>query len=215
MDYNVLTASSSTNGSIANWANHAAVQNASQTILEEAQSFIYRRLRHWKMLTSTTGSIVLNNDYIGLPSDFLEDKVLMITGVNATKLTRKTIQEVTGSYIYDGNGNRVSSIPNIYSHGSTNIQLDTPADQTYPYLLWYFQQLAPLSSSNTTNFLTSTYPRLVRCACMIGAAEFMKDAGLGNYDRTYWEQQANDEIDMANIESDKSQRSVEIGMQLI
>ena len=41
--------------------------------------------------------------------------------------------------------------------------------------LQYYQSLALLSSSNTTNFLTDRYPQLLRTACLVQAADFMRD----------------------------------------
>lgn len=213
MSYTSLTGSQTTDGSIANWINHSSVQAVSDTIVSEAEAFIYRRLRHFKMLTSTTGTMSLSNQFIALPSDYLEDKTLYITGVNYGKLTRKTMEEVLASYVYDGSGNPVPSMPQIYFNDQTNINFDTIPDQTYPYQLFYYQQPAALSSS-ITNFLTVTYPRLVRCACMAAACEFMKDNGMGSYDRTYWDQLAEQEIVVAQTEADRSQRSISVGMIL-
>jgi hypothetical protein len=80
--------------------------------------------------------------------------------------------------------------------------------------LIYYAQPAPLSSS-LTNFITNLYPRLMRCACMTQASEFMKDVGAGQIDRTYWEQAALAEIQFAQTESDRTMRASEVGMVLI
>lgn len=213
MSYTTLIGSQTTDGSIANWVNHASVQASADTIVSEAESFIYRRLRHFKMLTSTTGSFSLSNQFIAMPSDYLEDKVLYVTGINYQKMTRKTMEEVIASYNYDGSGNPVPGQPLIYFNDQSNLCFESIPDQTYPYLLYYYQQPAPLSSS-ITNFLTVTYPRLMRCAVMAAACEFMKDNGMGNFDRMYWDQLAETEIQMAQLESDRSQRSIEVGMIL-
>lgn len=214
MDYSSLVASSTTAGSIAGWVNHTSAQAEAATIVAEAESFIYRRLRHWKMLIPITGTMTTSQVNVTVPSDFLEDKIFKITGTDADLVTRKTIQEVIAAWSYDGNGNRVSQKPRLFSNDQTNMVLDSPCDKAYPYLFYYYQQGTALGTANTTNFLTSTYPRLMRTACMVGASEFMKDSGQGNYDRTYWEQNALAEIDVAQQESDKHERSVELGMIL-
>lgn len=212
MDWTTLTGSSSTAGSIANWMNTSQVANVASTIIAEAESFIYRRLRHWKMQPAPlSGSLTTGSDQLALPSDFLEPKMLYLTGTYFAELKLKTDKEVTGSYSYDGNGARVQQTPQIYYFNQSYIQLDSPPDQSYGYALIYYQQPAALSGTNTTNFLTATYPRLMRCACMAAASEFMKDAGVGNYDRTYWDQLALAEIAIAQAESDRAQRSIEVG----
>lgn len=163
------------------------------------------------MLTSTTGNITVATGSLSFPSDYIEDKFLMITGVNNMTLVRKPMQEVLASWSYDGSGNRVPQAPNIYFNDKTNIVFDTYMDQTYPYLLYYYQNPAALSSSNETNFLTNTYPRLMRCALMIGAAEFMKDAGVGQISRDYWINEAEKEIIIAQAESDRSEHTMQAG----
>lgn len=215
MDYSTLIASSTTAGSIANWLNHNSLSTAAPSIIEEAQSAIYRRLRHWQMLTSTSGTMTASQVTIGIPSDYLQEKTFYITGTAFTKLTRKPMQEVLASYNYDGSGNRVITQPQTYFNDQSNFQLDSPADQAYPYQLYYYQQPIALSTANTSNFLTGTYQRLFRAACMTAAAEYMKDSGVGNYDRTYWAQMTEAEIEQAQLESDMHERSMEAGMILV
>lgn len=179
-------------------------------IVLEAESFIYRRLRAWQMLTSVVGSLSQGQGSFTFPADYIEDKKLMITGVNKARIVRKPLQEVLDSWSYDGSGNRVQSAPNIFFNDNINIVFDTQCDQTYPYLLYYYQNPIALASAGT-NFLTNTYPRLLRCALMIGACEFMKDAGVGNFDRTYWVNEAEKEIVIAQAESDRSEHTLEAG----
>jgi hypothetical protein len=220
INYTALVGSKTTDGSISSWLNHSAIQAVADTIVAEAEAAIYRELRHWRMLTSTTGTMTSNpggqstvTDYIPIPADYLEDKVFYITGVNYQKMTRKTIEEVIAAYGYDGSGYRVVQQPMWYFNDQTNIKFDSPPDFAYPYLLYYYQQPASLATTNT-NFITQFYPRLLRCATCAAAAEFMKDAGVGNYDRTWWVEQFQIEIQKAQIESDRSVRSQEIGMIL-
>lgn len=211
--YATLISSKSTAGSIAAWLSHDAIVAAAPTIVAEAESWIYRQLRHWRMVSRTTGTMTIGNDYINMPVDYLEDKILYVTGTNYQKMTRKTAEEVVASYNYDGNGDRINQQPMIYSNDQASLLFDSPSDQSYPYLLWYYQQLQSLSTTST-NFLTQFYPRLLRCACCAAAAEFMKDAGQGTYDRTYWDQMAQAALNDAQVESDHSQRSIDIGFIL-
>lgn len=221
ISWTTLTGASSVDGSIAGWLNHSAIAGVADTIIAEAEAFIYRDLRHWRMLTSTTGTFTTNPggqafvvDFIGLPADYLEDKLLMITGTNVAQMKRKTLEEVIQMWGYDGNGFRIVQQPYFYYNDQTNLKFDSPPDQAYPYLLYYYQQPAALNAGNTTNFITQFYPRLVRATCCMMAAEFMKDAGTGNYDRSYWEQVAMGELAKAQVESDRQQRSQDIGMIL-
>jgi len=205
-------------GSIARFINHSAVSTNVNgdaiNIIQETEAAIYRRLRHFRMLTPTTGTMTTSQVQIPLPADYLEDKTFYITGTAFSKLTRQTIQEVHTRYCYDGSGNRVITQPNFFFSDQTNFNFDSPCDQPYPYELYYYQQPLALSATNTQNFLLTTYPRLFRCMTMAMASEYMKDSGMGNYDRTYWVQMSEEEIEVAQAESDRQERSLAAGMIL-
>lgn len=217
VSYNTLIGGTGSAGSIAQWVLSTAIVPAAPTIVEEAEAWIYRRLRHWQMITSTSGTATASTTSLTVPANFLEDKLLRFTGTSAMVLTRKPLQEVINAQSYDSAGVRVADPPSIFANGGAGLQFDTAFDKAYPFTLWFYGQPGALgtATASSTNFLTGSYPRLMRCACMIGAAEFMKDNGLGNYDRTYWEQQAEKEIFKANAESDMHQRSIEGGAIII
>lgn len=186
-----------------------AAPSDAAAIVQEAESAIYRRLRHWRMLSiPTTGTMTVGNDFITMPIDFLEPFKLFVTGVNQLYMSQKTVDDVYLSWSYDQNGARISQQPLIYSFDGTRIFFDSLADLAYPYVLIYYQQPLALSGSNTTNWLTNTYPRLLRCACMTAACEWLKESGQGTFDRTYWAQQTAAEILNAQSESDRARRGV-------
>ena len=220
MDWNTLTAASTTAGSLANWANKSTITSGAggvaDAIIQEATSWIYQSLRHWLMLTPpTTGTMTIGTDTIAVPDDMLEPDVFMITGVYKQTLVQKTQEEVLANWQYDGSGTRVNQQPVMYFFNQSYIQLDSPPDQAYPYALTYFQQPAALSDSNPTNFLTSRYPRLLRAACMMGVAEWAKEAGQGTFDRTYWMQIAQEALDKAQTDSDRAKRAAVTGAVFI
>lgn len=223
MDYTTLIADKNTAGSIANWGNSSQLQSVAPTIIDEAQSFVYRRLRHWRMLTEIPLTITAGNDYLDLSSitNYLEDKTLFINGLGSDgnvynqRIWRKTPEEVKAYYCFDSSGNRVQQIPTCFYNNGLKLKFDSPANIDYPTELMYYAQPAALSALNNTNWLTIYYPRMLRCALMAGATEFMKDAGMGNYDRTYWDSEAEKEIAMAQIESDGQFRSTQVGAIMI
>lgn len=215
MDYTMLIADKATSGSVARWMNNSTIQSDVPEIVVEAESWIYRRLRHWKMMPApVTGTLTIGQDYLTNPSDMLEPAFLLTTGNYFQEIVQKTYQEVISNWTYNGSGVRVQQQPLMYYFDQTAMRFDSPPDQAYAYALVYYQQPAALAVTNT-NFLTATYPRLVRLACMAAACEWAKDSGVGNYDRTYFDQMAQDEIDKAQAESDRAKRAVVAGMVLI
>jgi len=216
VDWPTLTGARGTPGSLADFLNNSTLAPSAPFIVQEAEAMIYRRLRHWQMLTSpTTGTMTIGTDSIPVPPDCLEPHLLMITGTNQSWIEQKTIRDVMGQWAYDESGARLQQQPLIYAFNQTNIVFDNPPDQAYPYALVYYQQPAPLSANNPTNFVTTTYPRLLRAACLITATEWTKESGTGSFDRTYWLQVFGDEIAKAQIESDEARRAVQVGAMFI
>jgi hypothetical protein len=214
MDFNTLTAPKSSAGSLADWINSSTIAPEAPFFVEEAQSWIYRRLRHWRMLSQpTTGTLVIGQDSIPYPPDMLEPFQFVLTGQNSSELRQKTVQEIVIAWAFDGNNNRIQQQPVIYSFNGTNIIFDSPPDSAYPYALIYYQQPPPLSADNPSNFLTNFYQRLMRAVLMMQACEWTKEANQGQYDRTYWAQQAGDELAVAQMESDRARRaSIDAGV---
>jgi hypothetical protein len=220
--WNTLTGTSSTAGALARWLNKstlsAGANGDADLILQEAQAWIYSRLRHHKMLTtplSNTMSVAV--DQIPVPADMLELDFITIAGViNGTfyqqEVVQKPINEIYRAWAFDGSGNRIQQMPRLYSFNQTYIQLDQQPDLAYPYVYTYYQLPTVLSGGNATNFLTKFYPRLLRCVCMMMGAEWTKESNQGQYDRTYWEQQSADELNAAQAQSDRARRAIRGGV---
>lgn len=215
MDYAQITGARGTPGSLATWLNDSRIPPDVPEIVLEAESWIYRRLRHWRMLTAPIpGTMTIGQPFIAIPPDCLEPFLLMTTGNYQQPITQKTPQEVLANWAYDGNGNRVQQQPEMFWFDQTNINFDSPPDLAYAYVLMYYQQPQPLAVSQT-NFITQIYPRLMRCALMAAGTEWMKDSGQGQFDRTYWDTLAQDEIEKAQMESDRARRGTVAGPILI
>lgn len=219
LSWAVLTSASTTPGSIANWLSKASIavptgaNGATDFIVGEAESWIYRRLRHWRMLTPPQPiTLAQGSDTLAIDSfdGFLEPmSIWYLVFGNPYWLTQKMPDQVYQAWAFDGNGNRIQQPPVIFGFNSTYIQLDSQSDNNYPGWLTYYQQPDPLSQDNQTNFVTSVYPRMLRCACMAAACEWAKDNGQGNFDRTYWDALAEQEIMIAQQESDRARRGIE------
>lgn len=76
------------------------------------------------------------------------------------------------AYTCDG---LVQGNPQFWGIWSETIYFDFAFAQQMLCRLSYYRSLPLLSSTNQSNFLTSRYPQLMRCACTTAAADFMKD----------------------------------------
>lgn len=203
MDYTTLVAAKSTAGSIKDWVNADTVP--STAILTDAQAFIYSRLRVRQMMVSASGSLVVDQAYIALPTGYRDTKRFGLTGIYKAELTGVLIDELEDSYVYDDSG-RVSTKPKCFAPDATQLLFDSPPDVAYPYLWRYYGTPTALSGANETNFLTDTYPRILRMACVGFANEFMKD----DEERAYWLALCVSEINQANAEGDLESRQMRV-----
>lgn len=216
----VLTGTTGTAGAIARWLNKSTLSSGAggdaDLILQESLSWIFTRLRHWKMLTPPiSATMLVGADQVTIPADLLEIDFIMIAGIVGgalyqQELVQKTPADIYRCWTYDGNGNRIQQQPKLYSFNDTFIQFDSQPDLAYPYVYTYYQFPQPLGSNNQTNFLTLFYPRLLRCVCMMFGAEFTKENFQGQFDRTYWESEAMKELMEVQAQSDRARRSAVI-----
>lgn len=210
MSYTSLVADKDTDGSIKNWVNNSTIP--STTVLDEAEQWIYRRLRVRQMLTTATGNIAADATTLSAPTRFLAAKHLMITGANQDEIKMRSPEDVRRGWSYDSASARVTGKPQYFWEDGTTLTFDYKADQQYPYDLLYYETPASLaSSSNETNFLTTRAPYLLRCACLGFANDFLKD----KTERTYWLGMALGEIQTLNDESDFAKRDIDAVVQVV
>jgi len=211
----MLIGANGTVGALATWANNSRIANDVPEIILEAESEIYRRLRHWRMLTlPVAGTFTIGSDVIQLPADCLEPYFLQFTGIYQQTIPQLSPTAVMQAWTYDGSGNRVAQQPQCYSFNQTNMFFDSLADQAYGYAFIYFQQPQALATT-ITNFLTQFYPALVRAACMLGVCQWLKDFGQGGADKTYWVELFEERMDKAQFESDRARRAQEVSPILV
>lgn len=199
--WTILTGSQTTAGSIKNLTNVGDCDPG--TILEEAQNYIYRKLRVRQMLAETTGVFTVSTttgvgDAVDVPDDYLAVESIQITGVNAAPLERKTISHVRGLWSYDASGARTLSKPRYFYADGASLRFDCCAIQAYPWNMLYYQQPAALGASNDYNFLSTRGVRALVSACRGFVGEFRKD----ETERDYWLKIALAAVDDLNTESD-------------
>lgn len=206
MDYDSLIAAKTTAGSIKRWANSDAID--ATTILQEAQALIYRNLRVRQMIAApVTGTLTIGQETLTLPSDFLDPIWFGYTGSTyAGKIDLKTADEVESARVYLADDTLQTGKPTIYYIRNDVAQFSRRIDVAYPYRLIHYKKPADLATgAGATNFLTDRMPRLLRCACMAAASEFLKKTD----DMTWWTARMNEEIALENQAGDRY-RGVEI-----
>ena len=175
MNYTQLVADKSTANSIKSWVNWANVP--STDILEEAEAYIYDKLRVREMTTIAAGTIALNATSLALPTTYLKALSFRRIGPTAGRIHILDPQHQEERNAIDSSGNWIAGIPNTCQilDDPPVAYFDCKASQAIPYRLVYLGRKAALGSGNQTNFLTSRYPKLLRTACIMAAYENIKD----------------------------------------
>lgn len=171
IDYATLTAASkTTEGSIRNWVNRDDIPVTN--ILIEAQAAIYESLRVREMTAlQESFTFAINTDSVALPADFL-DPIQFLPWQWGDPLPLYNEGSLRKSR--DENGTLLSGSPSCWSIVGVTAHIDVSAVAAFSGELMYYALPAVLSGTNTTNFLTTRYPSLLRYACMMKAYEHMK-----------------------------------------
>jgi len=156
------------------------------------------------MKTEAVGDLTVGQDYIFLPEDFIDPRDFWLTGFYQHRLQKGDERLTWARYSYGLNEERTKDIPFWYYISGDKARFDNVPDQAYHYLFAYYGRPEALSTANQSNWLTQTAPRLLRTACMLVAVEFEKESGQGQFDRTYWQEQFQGQLQDFQIMSDNA-----------
>ena len=125
-----------------------------QEFIALAEADISRRLRTRENLGTATGNTVSATATVALPSDFGGVFSLTITTSDGEKALRQLAAGVALDGFYgEGNGE-----PAYYVVEGANVRLFPTPGGVYSYTLRYWQRLAALSGTNTSNWLLTAHP---------------------------------------------------------
>ena len=133
---------------------------------------IYRDMRVRQMETSFSSSIA--SGVIALPSNY---KALKFAYVDASDVQR--LQRKDAEWIYTNYPTRsADGTPKFIAQEGSNFIFGPYPDSTYTVKGVYYQKLAALSNSNTSNWLIKDCPDLIISASMVEAADDIADDDL-------------------------------------
>jgi len=143
-------------------------------ILTEAEAELYKTLRVREMMTDAVLTFDDNTSSEALPSAFLDpiQYVPWEWGVPLPFVAPEIFAppRTSAGVVEDGT-------PSCWTIIGTTAYIDATIDDSdnYSGRLMYYAQPTALSVSNTTNFLTTRYPKLLREMSMAFAYQHMKD----------------------------------------
>jgi hypothetical protein len=175
-DYTTLVGSKSILGSISNWINRGDLPVAE--ILAEAQADIYQYLRVREMTAREVLTFAAGSQTTSLPTRFL-DPIGFRPDQWGSDLP--FVHEGLLGEFRDSSGTLPTGTPSRWAIIGETAYVDVLPSAAYSGTLMFYRQPEPLSGANTTNWLTSRYPSLLRYACMAKGFEHAKSDAAPSY----------------------------------
>jgi hypothetical protein len=154
---------------VGTWLNRTDLTSYAPDFITLAEERIYRNLRVKAMETALSST--MSSGTIAVPSDYIELKSAYIDGSSVYALERLSVEEIYTKY-----PTRSSSGKPLYiaREGESFIFGPYP-DADYTVKGIYYARLAALSTTNTSNWLTTYAPSLLLFGALAEAAPFLKD----------------------------------------
>ena len=138
---------------IANFLNRSDLTNQLDFFIDATEAEFNRRLRVKDMIKRATATA--DAQYISLPTDWLEAINVQIDGNNFSPLFQQSIESLD---IYRKSVDNVTNQPIYYALVDNTIELAPTPDSNYTLQLTYYGTIDALSDTNTSNFISTSYP---------------------------------------------------------
>jgi hypothetical protein len=138
---------------IANFLNRSDLTSQLDFFIDATEAEFNRRLRVKDMIKRATATA--DSQYLSLPTDWLEAINVQIDGNNFGPLFQQSIESID---VYRKSIGSVGGKPIYYALVDNTIELAPTPDTSYTLQLTYYGTIDALSDSNTSNFISNSYP---------------------------------------------------------
>ena len=138
---------------IANFLNRSDLTNQIDFFIDATEAELNRRLRVKDMIKRATATA--DGQYLSLPTDWLEAINVQIDGNSFQPLFQQSIESMD---IYRKSNDNVTGLPIYFALVDNTIELAPTPDSSYTLQLTYYGTIDALSDSNTSNFISNSYP---------------------------------------------------------
>ena len=138
---------------IANFLNRSDLTDQLDFFIDATEAEFNRRLRVKDMIKRATATA--DAQYMSLPTDWLEAINVEITSNDFRPLFQQSIESLD---VYRKANNNITGQPIYYAIVDNSLELVPTPDTSYTLQLTYYGTIDALSSSNTTNFISTGYP---------------------------------------------------------
>jgi len=185
---------------IADFLNRDDLTSVIPTFIQLTEAQLNRDIRHHNMEARTSGQQTGGDQYMQVPSDWLETIRLHLTGSGTSALTlmsRAAIADIRAK-----NENVSTVLPYYYCHSDGQFELyPTPTEDTDFELLYY--QKIPDLATNSTNWLLTDAPDVYLYGALLHSAPYLaEDARVA-----VWAQMYSAAVQNVNSASEKARYS--------
>ena len=138
---------------IANFLNRSDLTNQIDFFIDATEAELNRRLRVKEMIKRATATA--DGQYLSLPTDWLEAINVQIDGNNFQPLFQQSIESLD---VYRKSIDNANNQPIYYALVDNTIELAPTPDSSYVLQLTYYGAIDALSDTNTSNFVSTSYP---------------------------------------------------------
>lgn len=142
------------------------------TFISLAEAAFNRGLRHWRMEVRSQGSQSGGDQYMQIPSDWIETLRIHVMGNGTTPLQLASIDDIADKR--DGSDD-TSGRPTHYAMVDSQFELYPTPDADYDIELLYIAKIPALSDSNTTNWLLDEAPDLYLYGAALHSAPLLQE----------------------------------------
>jgi len=182
---------------IADWLNRTDLTSVIPTFITLAEARLNRQLRTTNQYTRA--DISTSDQYLSMPSDFLEMRHLRMTSPkerDLVEIAAHSINEYTDTNFIAG---LADSYPRYFVYGNALRIIPTPAE-SITYEMFYYAKIPALSTTNITNWVSTSHPDAYLYYSLMQASPY-----LGEDERiTIWQAQA--ERAVAEIQASDDRR---------
>ena len=158
--------------SIANFLNRDDLSSVIPTFIQMAEAQMNREIRHWKMEQRSNGQQSGGDQWMQIPSDWMETIRLGIIGSGTSALTltsRAAMADIRAK-----NEDVSTKAPYLYCHQDSQFELyPTPSEDT-DFELLYIQKIPDLAT-NDTNWLLEEAPDVYLYGSLIHSAPYLAE----------------------------------------
>ena len=167
---------------IADFLNRDDLTTAIPTFIQLAEAQMNREIRHYSMESRVQSVQDQGDQYMQIPSDWLETIRLILTGSGTSVVE---LISLSGMADKRAKTEDAAGTPVFYCHVDSQFELfPTPSESTNFELL-YYQKIPALADDNTSNWLLETAPDIYLYGALLHSAPYLAEDIRGLHLRVF------------------------------